>query len=57
MPGATITGFDDLGDGSCVLEYTIDDAIGTVAHTVTDTTVDFQFTRPTGDVTSETYRR
>ncbi len=57
LPGATITGFDDLGDGSYVLEYTIDDKVGTVAYTVTDTTVDFTFTSPTGDVTSETYRR
>ncbi len=57
LPGATITGFDDLGDGSYVLEYTIDDQVGTVAYTVTETTVDFQFTSPAGDVISETYRR
>ena len=57
LPGATITGFDDLGDGSYVLEYTIDNKVGTVAYTVTETTVDFEFTSPTGDVTSETYRR
>ena len=57
LPGATITGFDDVGDGSYVLEYTIADQVGTVAYTVTETTVDFQFTSPAGDVTSETYRR
>lgn len=57
LSGATITGFDDLGEGSYVLDYTIDDEVGTVAYTVTDTTVDFQFTSPAGDATSETYRR
>ncbi|WP_230519658.1 YHYH protein [Salinispora arenicola] len=57
LPGATITGFDDLGDGSYVLEYTIDDKVGMVAYTVTDTTVAFKFTSPTGEVTSETYSR
>ena len=57
LPGATVTGFEDLGDGSYVLQYTIDDEVGTVAYTVTDTTVDFQFTSPTGAVASETYRR
>ena len=55
--GATITGFDDLGDGSYVLEYAIDGEVGTVAYTVTDAAVDFTFTSPAGDVTSETYRR
>ena len=57
LSGATITGFETLGSGSYVLEYTIDDKVGTVAYTVTDTTVDFQFSSPTGEVTSETYRR
>lgn len=57
LPGATITGFDDLGGGAYVLEYTIDGKVGTVAYTVTDTTVDFTFTSPTGGVTSETYSR
>ncbi len=57
LRGATITGFDDLGAGSYVLEYTLDAKVGTVAYTVTDTTVDFHFTSPTGDITSESYRR
>ncbi|GAB2756455.1 hypothetical protein GCM10027020_05720 [Nocardioides salsibiostraticola] len=57
LPGATITAFDDLGNGSYVLEYTIDGTVGSVAYTVTDATVDFQFTSPSGEVTSETYRR
>ena len=57
LSGATITGFDDLGDGSYVLEYTVDDEVGSVAYTVTETTVDFRFTSPTGGVTRETYRR
>ena len=57
LPGATITGFDNLGNGSYVLEYTISDEVGTVAYTVTDTAVDFTFTSPSGAVTAETYRR
>lgn len=57
LPGATITGFDDHGDGSYRLEYTLDGAVGSVDYTVTDTTVSFVFTSPTGDVTTETYTR
>ena len=57
LPGATITGFEDLGNGSYRLEYTIDGAIGSVDYTVTETTVSFDFTSPTGDVTTETYTR
>ncbi len=57
LPGATITGFEDNGDGSYRLEYTIDDAVGSVDYTVTDTTVRFVFTSPAGDVTTETYTR
>ena len=55
--GATITGFEDLGNGSYRLEYTIDDAVGSIDYTVTETTVSFEFTSPTGDVTTETYTR
>ncbi len=57
LPGATITGFADLGDGSFHLEYEIDGGLGTVDYTVTDTTVDFEFTSVDGVVTSETYQR
>ena len=57
LAGATITGFENLGNGSYRLEYTIDDAVGAVAYTVTETTVSFEFTSPTGDVTTETYTR
>lgn len=57
LPGATITGFDDFGDGSFRLEYTVDGTVGSVDYTVTDTSVAFMFTSPAGDVTSETYTR
>jgi YHYH protein len=57
LPGATITGFDDLENGSYHLEYTIEDAVGSIDYTVTETTVSFEFTSPTGDVTTETYSR
>lgn len=57
LPGAIITGFDDLGDGSYHLEYTVDGAVGAVDYTVTDSTVTFEFTSPTGEVTTETYTR
>ncbi len=55
LRGATITGFDDLGNGAYRLEYTIDEAVGKVDYAVSDTTVSFEFTSPTGDVTTETY--
>ena len=57
LPGATITGFDDLGDGSYRLEFTLDGEVGSVDYTVTDSTVAFAFTSPSGDVTNETYAR
>ena len=57
LPGATITGFEDLGNGSYRLEYTIDDAVGSVDDTVTETTVSFEFASPSGDVTTETCTR
>ena len=57
LAGATITAFDDFGDGSYRLEYTLDGQVGSVNYTVTDTTVAFEFTSPTGEITTETYTR
>ncbi len=57
LPGATITSFEDLGDNSYRLEFEMDGAIGSTDYTVTDTTVDFVFTTPDGQVTTETYSR
>lgn len=57
LAGASITGFEEAGAGSYRLEYTLDDAIGSIDYTVTETTVSFTFTAPTGVVTSETYSR
>lgn len=57
LPGAVITGFEDDGDGSYRLEYTVDGAVGSVAYTVTDTAVSLQFTGPTGEISTETYTR
>ena len=57
LAGASITEFDDLGNGAYRLEYTIENAVGSIDYTVTDTTVSFEFTSPTGDVTTETYTR
>lgn len=57
LAGATVTGFEDLGNGSYRLEYTVGDALGSVDYTVTETTVSFEFTSPAGDVTTETYSR
>ena len=57
LPGATITGFDDFGDGSYRLEYTHDGEVGSVAYVVPDTSVAFKSTSPSGEVTTETYSR
>ncbi len=57
LAGATVTGFEDLGSGSYRLEYTVDGAVGSVDYTVSDDTVSFEFTSPTGDVTTESYTR
>ena len=57
LPGATITGFDDIGGGAYRLEYTLDGEVGSVDYTVADSTVVFVFTNPRGDVTTETYTR
>jgi hypothetical protein len=57
LAGATITAFDDFGGGSYRLEYTIDGQVGSANYTVTDTTVAFEFTSPTGDVATETSTR
>ena len=57
LAGAVITGFDDLGGGSYRLDYEVDGAVGSVAYSVAETTVDFEFTSPAGDITTETYRR
>jgi hypothetical protein len=57
LRGATITGFEALGGGSYRLEYTMNGQISSVDYTVSDTSVAFVFTSPTGDVTTETYTR
>lgn len=57
LRGATITNFEDLGNDTYRLEYDLDGRTGTVRYTVTDTTVDFEFTTPNGDVSTETYTR
>ena len=57
LAGAVITGFDDFGDGAYRLEYTIDGQVGSAHYTVTDIAVAFEFTSPTGEVTTETYSR
>ncbi len=57
LAGAVITGFEDLGDGSYRLEYTIGGSTGSVGYTVADATVSFEFTSPTGEVSTETYTR
>ena len=57
LPGATITEFDDIGDGAYRLDDTLDGEGGSVEYTVTDSTVVFVFTSPDGDVTTETYAR
>ena len=57
LVGAVITGFDDLGDGSYRLEYTIDGSVGAAGYTVTATEVAFDFTSPAGEITTETYSR
>ena len=55
--GATIVGFEDLGDGSYRLDYEVDAGVGMIEYTVADTIVDFVFTAPDGNVTTETYAR
>ena len=57
LAGATVTEFEDLGSGFFRLEYTVDGAVGSVGYTVSDDTVSFEFTSPTGDVTTESYAR
>ena len=57
LAGASITGFEQVGAGSYHLEYTVDGEVGSIDYTVTETTVRFTFTAPTGAVTSETYSR
>ena len=57
LRGATVTGFDDLGDGSYRLDYTIGGEVGSAEYTVTDSSVAFTFTSPAGAVTTETYAR
>ena len=57
LAGATITNFEDLGNNSYRLEYDVDGSIGTIEYSVDDTTVEFEFTAPSGDVTTETYTR
>ena len=57
LAGAVITAFEDAGDGSYRLEYTIDGQVGSADYTVTETEVAFRFTSPSGETTTETYTR
>lgn len=57
LAGATISAFDDLGDGAYRLEYTIDSQVGSLEYTVSDTSIVFEFTSPDGATTTETYSR
>lgn len=57
LPGATITGFDDDGNGAYHLEYTIGRQTGTIDYTITDTTVAFTMTDPDGVVTTDAFER
>ena len=57
LRGATVTGFEEVGDGSYRLEYTVDGDVGSIDYTVTDTTVKFTFTSTDGAVSTEEYTR
>ncbi len=57
LPGAEITAFTETGNSAYRLEYTLDNEAWLIDYVVTDTTVSFQFTNPTGDTTTETYQR
>jgi len=57
LPGAVITGFDRPSANSFVLEYTLGGQTYQIAYQVVGTTVNFQFTDPTGAVVTETYSR
>lgn len=57
LAGATITSFEDVGDGSYRLVYTLDGHVGSANYTVAEGSVSFEFTSPTGEVTTETYAR
>lgn len=57
LAGATVSNFEVLGTGSYRLEYTLGGIVGSVDYTVTDVSVSFTFTSPTGVVTAETYTR
>lgn len=57
LQGAEITGFSSPKNGQYALEYSQSGKTGLVEYTVSDTSVAFTFTPPTGVVTTETYKR
>lgn len=57
LRGATITAFEATGPNAYRLEYSLAGRAGLVDYTITDTTVSFAFTDPTGPVRTETYTR
>ena len=57
LQGATITNFSSPKTGQYALEYSQSGKTGLVEYTVSDTSVAFTFTSPTGAVTTEKYTR
>jgi len=57
LQGATITAFESPAPDTYLLQYSLPAGSGSVRYTVSDTTIDFTFTDPSGVVTKETYTR
>ena len=57
LAGAVITNFSSPKTNTYSLEYLQDGKTGEVEYTVSDSSVAFTFTSPTGNVSSETYAR
>lgn len=57
LRGAQIIGFSSPKNNQYRLEYSLNGQHGEVGYTVTDSSVAFTFTSPTGQVTTETYSR
>ena len=57
LQGATITNFSSPKTGQYTLEYSQSGKTGLVEYTVSDSSVAFTFTSPTGAVTTEKYTR
>ena len=57
LQGATITNFSSPKTGQYALEYSQSGKTGLVEYTVSDSSVAFTFTSPTGAVTTEKYTR